>query len=84
MAPRDKAQRAIDVFGTLFARPIPETNVPFLGMATGESLACLNFLAARGRWCRTRGRMGWIGIEWARACRYMTRRRARSPQWCDC
>lgn len=41
-------KRAIDVFGALFARPIPESNVPLLGMATGESLACLNYLVARG------------------------------------
>lgn len=41
-------KRAIDVFGALFARQIPESNVPLLGMATGESIACLNWLLARG------------------------------------
>jgi glyoxylase-like metal-dependent hydrolase (beta-lactamase superfamily II) len=41
-------QRAIDVFWALFARPIAETDVALLGMATGESLACLNHLVARG------------------------------------
>jgi glyoxylase-like metal-dependent hydrolase (beta-lactamase superfamily II) len=41
-------KRAIDVFGALFGRPIPHDNVPLLGMATGESLACLNWLMARG------------------------------------
>jgi glyoxylase-like metal-dependent hydrolase (beta-lactamase superfamily II) len=41
-------QRAIDVFGALFARPISEEDVPLLGMATGESVACLNHLMHRG------------------------------------
>jgi len=41
-------RRAIDVFGALFARPIGETDMPLLGMATGESLACLNYLLWRG------------------------------------
>lgn len=39
-------KRAVDVFGALFARKIgPE----LLGMATGESLAHLNYLVRRGR-----------------------------------
>jgi len=41
-------KRAIDVFGALFARPISEADAPLLGMATGESLACLNYLLHRG------------------------------------
>ena len=41
-------KRAIDVFGALFARAIAETDVGLLGMATGESLACLNYLMHRG------------------------------------
>jgi glyoxylase-like metal-dependent hydrolase (beta-lactamase superfamily II) len=41
-------RRAIDVFGALFARAIDEANVPLLGMATGESIACLNHLVHRG------------------------------------
>jgi len=41
-------RRAIDVFGALFARPIGETDMALLGMATGESLACLNHLLRRG------------------------------------
>jgi glyoxylase-like metal-dependent hydrolase (beta-lactamase superfamily II) len=40
-------RRAVDVFGSLFARPIDHANVPLLGMATGESLACLNYLLHR-------------------------------------
>ena len=41
-------KRAVDVFGSLFARSIPESSVALLGMATGESLACLNYLLHRG------------------------------------
>jgi glyoxylase-like metal-dependent hydrolase (beta-lactamase superfamily II) len=40
-------RRAIDVFGALFARPI-DGQGDLLGMATGESLAHLNHLIARG------------------------------------
>ncbi len=40
-------KRSIDVFGALFARPIGEANVALLGMATGESVACLNHLLQR-------------------------------------
>ena len=44
-------QRAVDVFGALFARPIkPEV----LGMATGEAIAHLNYLSNRGRAIRER------------------------------
>lgn len=43
-------QRAIDVFGALFARPIGESD---FGMATGESLAHLRRLVAQGRAERT-------------------------------
>lgn len=39
-------KRAIDVFGSLFARPIGDS---LLGMATGESLAHLNCLVRRGQ-----------------------------------
>jgi glyoxylase-like metal-dependent hydrolase (beta-lactamase superfamily II) len=41
-------KRAIDVFGSLFGRPISVDDVPLLGMATGESVACLNHLLHRG------------------------------------
>jgi glyoxylase-like metal-dependent hydrolase (beta-lactamase superfamily II) len=44
----DGPKRAIDVFGALFARRIDASDVPLLGMATGESLACLNHLVHRG------------------------------------
>lgn len=39
-------RRAIDVFGSLFARPISDS---LLGMATGESVAHLNYLVGKGR-----------------------------------
>jgi glyoxylase-like metal-dependent hydrolase (beta-lactamase superfamily II) len=56
-------KRAIDVFGALFARPIgPEV----LGMATGESVAHLNHLAATHRAFREVDAA--TGIHWWRAC----------------
>jgi glyoxylase-like metal-dependent hydrolase (beta-lactamase superfamily II) len=56
-------RRAVDVFGALFARPIAEADVPLLGMATGESLACLNYLRHRGDvTCSTDG----DGVSWYR------------------
>lgn len=42
-----KPGRAVDVFGTLFGRPIG-SNPTLLGLATGESVAHLNHLLARG------------------------------------
>lgn len=42
----DEPRRAVDVFGSLFARPIGDG---LLGMATGESLAHLNYLVRQGR-----------------------------------
>jgi hypothetical protein len=45
-------RRAIDVFGALFARSIGESDVALLGLATGESLACLNHLLQRGELTR--------------------------------
>ncbi|MBI5256550.1 MAG: MBL fold metallo-hydrolase [Burkholderiales bacterium] len=47
-------KRAIDVFGALFARPI-DIRSEVLGMATGESLAHLNYLLAREEILRERG-----------------------------
>lgn len=50
--------RAVDVFGTLFARAVGDG---VLGMATGESLAHLNHLARRGRVRRQRDERG---VDW--------------------
>ena len=44
---REAPRRAVDVFGALFARKIEGTDL--IGMATGETIAHLNCLIARGR-----------------------------------
>ena len=54
----------IDVFGTLFGRPIRETDVGLLGMATGETLACLNYLRLRGA---IRSSLDAQGVAWYQA-----------------
>ena len=56
-------RRAIDVFAALFARPIGEADMPLLGMATGESLACLNYLVHRGEAVCS---VGADGVAWFR------------------
>ena len=50
--------RAVDVFSALFARPVGDG---VRGMATGESLAHLNYLFRRGRVTRTRDA---DGVDW--------------------
>ncbi len=50
----ESPKRAIDVFGALFARPI-DSKGELLGMATGESLAHINYLVARGEAACERG-----------------------------
>jgi glyoxylase-like metal-dependent hydrolase (beta-lactamase superfamily II) len=50
-----KPSRAVDVFGALFARPITSH---ILGMATGEAMAHLNYLAHRGRAVRAQDERG--------------------------
>lgn len=50
--------RAVDVFAALFARPVDDG---VRGMATGESLAHLNYLLRRGRAERGRDR---DGVDW--------------------
>ena len=57
-------KRAIDVFGALFARAIPQSQVTLLSLATGESLACLNHLIARGQAVRE---LRDDGVAWYRA-----------------
>jgi hypothetical protein len=56
-------KRVVDVFGALFARPIGETDVPLLGMATGEAIACLNHLIQRGEATRA---FDVDGVAWYR------------------
>jgi glyoxylase-like metal-dependent hydrolase (beta-lactamase superfamily II) len=54
-------KRAVDVFGVLFKRKIDNQ---VLSMATGESLAHLNWLTAHGRAVRERDA---AGVDWFRA-----------------
>jgi len=54
-------RRAIDVFGSLFGRRINPEDIPLLGMATGESLACLNYLLHRGEVMRE---LDEAGVAW--------------------
>ncbi|MDE2396201.1 MAG: MBL fold metallo-hydrolase [Burkholderiales bacterium] len=56
-------KRAVDVFGALFARTIAESDVNLLSMATGESLACLNYLWHRGE---LRRETDEAGVDWYR------------------
>ena len=58
-------RRAVDVFGALFARRIGEDNLGQMSLATGESLACLNYLMSRGearRELRDDGRFWYSGV----------------------
>ena len=55
--------RTVDVFAALFARPVGDG---VRGMATGESLAHLNYLLRRGRVSRSRDADGvdwWTAME---------------------
>lgn len=57
-------RRAIDVFGALFARPIG-ADPQLLGLATGESLAHLNYLVQRGEVAVSEDA---DGIAWYQIC----------------
>ena len=57
-------RRAVDVFAALFGRAIDESNVALLGMATGESLACLNYLVSRGE---AQCELDAEGVAWYRS-----------------
>lgn len=60
-------KRVVDVFDALFARPISESAPALLGMATGESLACLNHLMHAGIVeCNPDAE----GVAWYRAIRH--------------
>ncbi|HTT13213.1 MAG TPA: MBL fold metallo-hydrolase [Burkholderiaceae bacterium] len=59
-------RRAIDVFSALFARSIGDADVPMMGMATGESLACLNYLMHRAE---VASELDGDGVAWYRATR---------------
>jgi glyoxylase-like metal-dependent hydrolase (beta-lactamase superfamily II) len=55
-------RRVIDVFDALFKRAIDPCDASLLGMATGETVACLNYLIARGEAIREQRE----GVDWYR------------------
>jgi len=55
-------RRAVDTFGALFARPITSDQT-LMSLATGEALAHLNYLMARGE---VRAELGEGGCTWYR------------------
>ncbi len=57
-------RRAVDVFAALFGRAIDESDAGLLGLATGESIACLNHLMHRGELRRT---FDAAGVAWYQA-----------------
>ena len=54
-------KRAVDVFAALFGRSIDETDGGLLNLATGESLACLNYFVHRGEASR---QLDAAGVAW--------------------
>lgn len=56
-------RRAVDVFPSLFARPIAPDDPHLLSLATGESLACLNALRNAGEVVREEDAQG---VHWYR------------------
>ena len=56
-------RRAVDVFAALFGRAIDESDAGLLNLATGESLACLNYLWHRGE---VRRSLDGAGVAWYR------------------
>ncbi|HBO4051714.1 MBL fold metallo-hydrolase [Pseudomonas aeruginosa] len=56
-----KPRRAVDVFECLFSRPITMSDGFLLTMATGESLANLNYLIASGKAVK---RQDTAGVDW--------------------
>ena len=57
-------KRAVDVFAALFGRSIDETDGGLLSLATGESLACLNYFVHRGEASR---QLDGAGVAWYQA-----------------
>lgn len=57
----EQPKRAIDVFAALFGRSIGETDPGLLNLATGESIACLNYLTHRGE---VRQTFDAAGVAW--------------------
>jgi len=44
-------RRVVDLFSVLFGRDIPQENFMIFNLATGEALACLNYLCESGEAC---------------------------------
>ena len=61
-------RRAVDVFDVLFTRKVGR-DPALLGFATGEAVACLNYLRQRGRVVRT---LDAEGVAWYRRCETAT------------
>lgn len=59
----NEPKRAVDVFVALFGRPIDPADNNLLGMATGESLASMNYFVARGEAVRE---LDAHGVAWYR------------------
>lgn len=57
-------RRVVDVFGCLFSRAVSQEDPGLLGLATGESIACLNHLRFRGLATR---RLDDDGVAWYQA-----------------
>jgi hypothetical protein len=56
-------KRAVDVFVALFGRAIDANSTGLLGLATGESIACLNYLVQHGEaFCE----LDASGVAWYR------------------
>ena len=53
-------RRVVDVYGALFSRPVTADNMQ-MSLATGESVAHLNYLVARGE---ARVSIGQEGCAW--------------------
>ncbi|MWV17048.1 MBL fold metallo-hydrolase [Pseudomonas sp. L-22-4S-12] len=56
-------RRVVDTFALLFSRPIPFSDASLLGLATGESVAHLNYLLRRGEIVRE---LDAGGVAWYR------------------
>jgi glyoxylase-like metal-dependent hydrolase (beta-lactamase superfamily II) len=56
-------RRVVDTFGALFARAVSVDEMAVLGMATGEAVACLNYLMQRGEVTRA---VDPTGVAWYR------------------
>ncbi len=65
----NEPKRAIDVFVALFGRPIDPADNNLLGMATGESLASMNYFVARGEAVRE---LDEHGVAWYRLAERVT------------